>query len=56
MSMAQSLVFSASKYNPMAETRLIAITVMSIMGLTDRIGDTSPETVEKLFLAFKMKR
>ena len=56
MSMAQSLVFSASRFNPMAETRLIAITVMSIMGLTKEIGDTSPATVEKLFAAFKMKR
>ena len=56
MSMAQSLVFSASRYNPMAETRLIAVTVMSILGLSDKIGDTSPATVEKLFEAFKMKR
>lgn len=56
MSLAQSIVFSASRFNPMAETRITAITVMSVMGLADQIGDTSPSTVEKLFIAFKMNR
>ncbi len=56
MSMAQSIVFCASSYNPMAETKLMAITVMSIMGLGGDIGSTSPETVEKLFKSFNTAR
>ena len=56
MSMAQSIVFCASSYNPMAETKLMAITVMSIMGLGEDIGSTSPETVEKLFKSFNTAR
>nr|MCR5453247.1 hypothetical protein [Lachnospiraceae bacterium] len=56
MSMAQSIVFCASNYNPMLETKLMAITVMSVMGLNDDIGNTSPKIVEKLFNSFKMNR
>ena len=56
MAMAQSIIFSASDYNPMAESKLMAITVMSVMKLENLIGDTSQEAVEKLFDAFKMKR
>ncbi len=56
MSMAQSIVFCASNYNPMAETRLMAITVMSVMGLDKEIGSTEPATVEKLFNKFSMSR
>ena len=56
MSMAQSIVFSASNYNPMAETRLMAITVMSVMGLQNEIGSVEPSTVEKLFNKFNMSR
>ena len=56
MSMAQSIVFCASNYNPMAETRLMAITVMSVMGLDKEIGSTEPATVEKLFRKFNMAR
>lgn len=56
MAMAQSIIFSASDYNPMAESKLMAITVMSVMKLENLIGNTSPEAVEKLFNAFKMKR
>ncbi|MCR4750648.1 MAG: hypothetical protein K5877_12735 [Lachnospiraceae bacterium] len=56
MSMAQSIVFCASNYNPMIETRLMAVTVMSILGLEKEIGDTSSETVEKVFNGFKVKR
>ncbi|MCR4890741.1 MAG: hypothetical protein K5989_00940, partial [Lachnospiraceae bacterium] len=55
MSMAQSIIFCASNYNPMAETKLMAITVMSVMGLESEIGNTSPETVEKLFNSFQVK-
>ncbi len=54
--MAQSIVFSASAYNPLEETKLMAITVMSVMGLEGEIGKTNPETVEKLFLKFRMSR
>ena len=54
MNIAQSMVFCASDYNPMAETRLMAMTVMVVMGLEKEVGNTSPETVEKLFKSFKM--
>jgi hypothetical protein len=56
MSMAQSIIFCASSYNPMAETRLMAITVMSVMGMDDDIGSIEPATVEKLFGKFCMAR
>ena len=56
MSMAQSIIFSASEFNPMGESKVMAITVMSVMGLEHLIGDTSTEAVEQLFGAFKMKR
>ncbi|MCR5402951.1 MAG: hypothetical protein K6E91_03920, partial [Butyrivibrio sp.] len=56
MSIAQSIVFCASGFNPMAETKLMAITVMSVMGLGSEIGSTSPETVEKLFNSFRLAR
>ncbi len=56
MSMAQSIIFSASEYNPMAESKLMAVTVMSVLGLENLIGDTSMGAVEQLFNAFAMKR
>ena len=56
MAMAQSIIFSASDYNPMAESKLMAITVMSVLKLEHLIGNTSAEAVETLFNAFKMKR
>jgi hypothetical protein len=56
MTVAQSIVFSASNYNPLAETRLMAITVMNVLGLEKEIGDTSAATVEKVFKGFKMSR
>ncbi len=40
----------------MAETRLIATTVMSVMGLDKEIGSIEPSTVEKLFRKFNMVR
>nr|WP_297703911.1 hypothetical protein [uncultured Butyrivibrio sp.] len=56
MSMAQSIVFCASKFNPMMETKLMAITVMTVMGMKADIGNISPATVSKLFNNFKMSR
>lgn len=56
MSMAQSIAFSASNYNPMIETKMMAVTVMCVMGLHKEIGDTEPKTVEKLFNSFSMAR
>lgn len=56
MSMAQSIIFSASEYNPMGESKIMAITVMSVMGLGHLVGDTSVDAVQQLFNAFKMKR
>jgi len=56
MSMAQSIIFSASEFNPMGQSKVMAITVMSVMGLSHLIGNTSPGAVEQLYNAFKMKR
>ncbi len=56
MTMAQSIVFCASDYNPVTETRLMAVTVMCVMGMEGSIGDTAPSTVEKLFRKFGMGR
>ena len=54
MNIAQSIVFCASDFNPMAETKLMAMTVMVVMGLEKEVGSTSFDTVEKLFKSFKM--
>ena len=56
MNMAQSLVFCASEYNPMVETKMMAITVMSVLGMDKEIGSTSTATVKRLFDAFRMAR
>lgn len=49
MSIAQTVVFSASKYNPMQQSRLVATTVMAVLGCGDLIGDISPTTVESVY-------
>ena len=54
MQMAQSIVFAASTYNPMMETKIMATSVMVVMGLGKEVGNTTPDTVEKLFKSFKM--
>ncbi len=57
MKMAQSIVFCASNFNPLLETKLMAVTVMTVMGLgADEIGKTTPDVTQKLFTAFKMSR
>ena len=54
MQMAQSIVFSASNYNPLMETKIMATSVMVVMGLGSEVGNTTPDAVEKLFKSFKM--
>ena len=54
MQMAQSIVFAASNYKPMMETKIMATSVMVVMGLGKEVGNTTPDTVEKLFKSFKM--
>ena len=56
MTMAQSIIFSASEFNPMGESKVMAITVMSVMGLGHLIGNTTTKATQELFNAFKMKR
>ncbi len=57
MHMAQSICFCASNFNPMMETKLMAITVMLAMGMDKKdVGNVSRETVSKLFYRFKMSR
>lgn len=57
MSIAQSIVFCASKYNEMSSTKIMAMSVMGMMGIPAKeIGKTDRATVQKLFNAFKMAR
>ncbi|MBQ9504891.1 MAG: hypothetical protein IJU93_07770, partial [Lachnospiraceae bacterium] len=57
MNMAQSLVFCASKFNLMMETKIMAMTVMTVMGMSKQdIGNTSPDVTRRLFEKFKMAR
>ena len=56
MTMAQSIIFSASEFNPMGESKVMAITVMSVMGLGHLIGNTTTKATQELFNAFKMNR
>ena len=57
MSMAQSIVFCASNFNEMSSTKIMAMSVMGMMGIPPKeIGRTDRATVQKLFNAFKMAR
>lgn len=57
MQMAQSIIFCASDFNPMGETKLMAMAVMSVMGFSrQEIGKTSPDMVKRLFEGFKLAR
>ncbi len=56
MQMAQSIIFSASDYNPMAESKVMAITVLGVLKLDYLINDTSAAAVWQLFNAFAMSR
>ncbi len=53
MRMANSIAFCASKYNPVKETRIMAATVLLILGLKGSIGKTDAATINNIFLKMK---
>ncbi|MCR5251280.1 MAG: hypothetical protein K6E50_11800 [Lachnospiraceae bacterium] len=53
LNMVNSLLFSASKYNPLQKPRLLATCALTILGLESEIGKTDAETAEKIFAKLK---
>ncbi|MCR5011242.1 MAG: hypothetical protein K6A72_02765 [Lachnospiraceae bacterium] len=53
MRMANSIAFCASKFNPVKETRVMAATVMLVLGLKSSIGKTDANTINSIFLKMK---
>ncbi len=49
LEMAHTVVFCASKYNPLVQSRIMAVTVMTVMGLHDSIGKTDSVTCSALY-------
>ncbi|MBP5746449.1 MAG: hypothetical protein J6W58_09150 [Lachnospiraceae bacterium] len=49
LNMVHSLLFSASKFNPLEQPRLIAKTALKILGLEDLINKTDSESAMKIF-------
>lgn len=53
LKLAASIAFSASSYNPVSETRIIASTVMVVFNMRDRIGKTDQSTIQGIYEAMK---
>lgn len=53
MRMANSIAFCASKFNPVKETRVMASTVLLVLGLKSSIGKTDAATINSIFLKMK---
>ena len=49
LNMVHSLLFSASKFNPLEEPKIIAKTALKILGLEDLINKTDSESAMKIF-------
>ncbi|MBQ3798119.1 MAG: hypothetical protein II842_17895 [Butyrivibrio sp.] len=49
MKMATSIAFCASDYNPVKETKVMATTVLIVLGLKDKIGKTDAATIAGIF-------
>ena len=49
LNMVHSLLFSASKFNPLEQPKLIAKTALKILGLEDLIDKTDSESAMKIF-------
>ncbi|MBQ1547382.1 MAG: hypothetical protein IIZ61_03220 [Lachnospiraceae bacterium] len=47
--MVHSLIFSASDYNPLSQTKNISRCVLAILGLEDLIGKTDKESAKKVY-------
>jgi hypothetical protein len=53
LNMVHSLLFSASKFNPLTQPRILAECTLTILGLDDCIGKTDNETAVKVFNRLK---
>ncbi len=53
MKLAASIAYSASNYNPILENKIIATTVMTVLGLKEKAGRTDAETIAQIFDAMK---
>ncbi len=53
MKLAASIAYSASKYNPVLQNRIMATTVMIVLGMQDKIGKTDSGTITGIFEAMK---
>ncbi|MBR3307889.1 MAG: hypothetical protein IKI75_11650 [Lachnospiraceae bacterium] len=51
--MVNALLFSASKFNPLKQPRLLAITALKVLGVEDAIGKTDAETAMRVFTKLK---
>ncbi len=47
--MASSIAYCASKYNPIKQTKIMAVTVMVVLGMKDAIGKTDAATIAGIF-------
>ena len=53
MKLAASIAYSASDYNPVLENKIMATTVMTVLGLKGSIGKTDGATISGIFDAMK---
>lgn len=53
LNMVHSMLFSASKFNPLKESRILAECTLTILGLEDCIGKSDNETAIKVFNTLK---
>ncbi len=49
LGMVHSLLFSASKFNPLEEARILAECILTILGHKDDVGKTDTDTAVKVF-------
>ncbi len=51
--MASSIAYCASKYNPVKQTKIMAVTVMVVLGMKDSVGKTDAATVAGIYDSMK---
>ena len=49
LKLAASVAYSASNYNPILQNKIVATTVMTVLGLKDKVGKTDGATIQKIF-------
>lgn len=53
LNMIHSLIFSASKYNPLKQTRIVAECALTVLGLEEYIGKTDAASANEIFKRLK---